>query len=62
MLTTNPNLAYRLVQERILDTLRETEDERLLRRAHGPRRLRHRWLTAGLLGRGHNHAEASKTR
>ncbi len=29
MMTTNPNLAYLLAKERVLDTMRETEDERL---------------------------------
>lgn len=62
MMTSNPNLAYLLAQAHVMDTLRETEDERMLNRALGPRRLRHRWLTAGLLGRGHNRTEASKTR
>jgi hypothetical protein len=48
---TTPHLAQLLAETRMQDTLRETEDERRLRRAFGPRRTGLRGALSGLLGR-----------
>jgi hypothetical protein len=51
MMNMNPQMVHLLADARIRDALRDTEDERLIRAAFGPRRNRRWQLPAGLLGR-----------
>jgi len=45
----DPYLAQRLVEERIKDRLRETEEYRLIRAAKGPQKARRWWPSVALM-------------